>query len=279
MKSNEWYWENSEGQRIFSQSWEAANPQGQIIIVHGLGEHSGRYLDVADYLTKLEWNVSAMDLPGHGQTEGPKGYVRSWASLLSTLERFLSHRHVADLPLYLYGHSMGGSLALQVAMRRAHQVRGVIASSPPIRIVQEVPKWKVSLAKMLGPAIPALRFNSGIEAELLSRDQTAVDNYLEDPLVNSRVSPALGLGLLEIGPWLLKQASELTVPTLILHGDADRIADISGSREFCESVGQSCRLIEFPGYYHELHHDPGGRQVLATAAAWLDSGATAASSE
>jgi len=173
---------------------------------------------------------------------------------------------------------MGGSLALQVAIRKAHQMRGVIASSPPVRIVQAVPKWKISLAKLIGPAIPALRFNSGIDAELLSRDQKVVDDYLEDPLVNSGVSPALGLGLLEIGPWPLKRASELELPALIMHGDADRIADISGSREFCESAGQSCRMIEFPGYYHELHHDLGERQVLATAAAWLDSGVTEASS-
>lgn len=277
MKSNEWYWKGPNGLKIFSRSWEAAKPQGQIVLIHGLGEHSGRYLDVADYFTKLGWSVSAMDLPGHGKTEGPKGYVRAWDDLVCALESFISHRQISNKPLYLYGHSMGSALALQVVLRKAVSVHGVIASSPPIRIVQKVPKWKISLARLLGPLIPGLRFDSGIDAENLSRDKKVVDAYLADTLVNSRVSPALGLGLLEIGPWLLHRADELAVPTLIMHGDVDRVADISGSRDFCGASGEMCRLIEFPGFYHELHHDLGGRQALATAAAWLDSGFNAAS--
>lgn len=276
VKYDEWYWDDPAVQRIFARSWGIRSPRGQIILIHGLGEHSGRYANLAAYMNGMGWNVAAMDLPGHGKTAGRPGYVRNWHSLVSALENFIRHRRIAGLPLYLYGHSLGGALALQIAIRKSRQVSGVIASAPPIRIVQEVSGWKPVAAKLIGPIIPWLRFSSGIDAEFLSRDKQVVKDYLNDPLVSSRVSSALGLGVLEIGPRLLECAGELDIPALIMHGDADQVADISGSREFCKGAGESCQLLEFPGFYHELHNDIGGRQALAAAAAWLDEVGTVA---
>lgn len=277
MTSDDWVWSDSEGARIFSRCWATDNPRGEVIFVHGLGEHSGRYGGPASYLARLGWSVSALDLPGHGKTSGPSGFIRSWDCLVATLEQFILRRHLTDKPTFLYGHSMGAALALQVALENAPKVQGVIASSPPVRIVQDVPGWKVALAKAFGPLVPALRFRSGIAAEFLSRDAKVVAEYLADPLVNSKVSPALGLGLVEIGPWLLGRAERLNCPVMLMHGDADGVASIEGSRDFCRRAGELCNLVEFPGFFHELHHDLGSAQVMATAAAWLDEQASAAS--
>lgn len=267
---SEWFWDGPDGERIFSRLWSARVPRGQIILIHGLGEHSGRYTNLAAYMTGLGWNVLAFDLPGHGKSGTRPGYLSSWEVLLETIETFVLHSRLPDLPMYLYGHSLGGGLALQVAIRKHRHVQGVVASSPPMKIVQQVPAWKPLLAKLVGSFVPGLMFDNGIEAELLSRDRQIVNAYLADPLANSRVSSALGLGILDIGPWLLKHAQELETPTLVMHGGADGVADISGSREFCELAGQACQLVEFPGFYHELHNDIGWPQVLATAASWLD---------
>lgn len=258
--------------RIVARWWPAAAPRGGVALIHGLGEHSGRYPHVAQALNDVGLSVLALDLPGHGQSGGRRGHFPSYEGVLDLIARALE-RLRADSgasPLFLYGHSLGGNLVVNYALRRPDGLRGAIASGPWLRLAIQPPRWRVALARTVGRLLPGLTQPNGLDPHDLSHDPAVVQAYMDDPLVHDRISAGLFLAAYEAGLWALEHASRLQIPLLLMHGTADRLTSAEASAEFCARAGSLCTLRLWEGLYHEVHNEPQKADVFAAVREWLE---------
>jgi alpha-beta hydrolase superfamily lysophospholipase len=273
MKTEEFKLQSSDGLGLFACTWlPDGEMRAMLCLVHGLGEHCGRYLHVARRITAAGFGVLAFDLRGHGKSEGPRGYIPSYDALLDDISLALKEcaaRSPAK-PHFLYGHSLGGNLVLNYALRRKPDVRGVIATSPGLRTAFTPPPVKLALGRIMYPIWPGLILPSGLELKALSRDARVIEAYNADPLVHDRLSVRLGVDLLANGEWALSHAAQLATPLLLMHGDADRLTSAAASREFASHTGELCTLKIWPGGYHEMHNEPEQEQVIETMLGWME---------
>lgn len=269
-------WKTKDGQNTYCQYWEPETSARAIVcLVHGLGEHSGRYAHVAERLNRAGFALLSVDLRGHGKSDGARGHIASPDVYLDHIDRLLEEaRHQSqDSPLFLYGHSLGGIAVLYYALRRQPNltgIRGVVASSPGLRTALEDQKLKVTLAKTIGALLPALRMPTGLVAEQISRDPEVVRRYKSDPLVHDQASAALAKYTLEMIAWIFEHASQFELPLLIMHGTADKIAYPWGSEELAAKIGPNCTLKLWSDLYHEPHNEPEKDQVLDYVIAWME---------
>lgn len=259
--------------RVVARAWPVANPKGGVVLVHGLGEHSGRYAHVAQTLNEAGLSVLAPDLPGHGLSEGRRGHFPSYEQVLDLIGQALTYlgEAVSGQPLFLYGHSLGGNLVVNYALRRPQGLRGAIASGPWLRLAIQPPRWRVALARTVGRLLPAITQPNGLDPHDLSHDPQVVQAYIEDPLVHDRISAGLFLAAYQAGLSALENASRLQVPLLLMHGTADRLTSPEASAAFCARAGSLCTLRLWEGLYHEVHNEPQKAEVLATLRNWLES--------
>ncbi len=258
---------------LFARLWPAEAPRAVVCLVHGLGEHSGRYAPLAAYLNAHGYTLLAMDLRGHGRSGGKRGHIPTYADALDDIDRLLERAadEFPETPRFLYGHSLGGNLVINYILRRpTDDLRGAIASGPWLRLAFQPPAYKVWLARLAGRLFPALLQPSGLNPHHLSHDPAVVQAYMDDPLVHDRISAALFLGVYEAGLWALQHADRLTLPLLLMHGSADQLTSPEASREFCEKAGEACTLRLWEGMYHEVHNEPEKAQVYRVVKAWLD---------
>jgi len=267
--------ETDDGLGLFEQEWSPAGAtKAGVVIVHGFGEHSGRYVHVAEELTRNGYAVSTFDLRGHGQSQGePRAFVRSFDEHLDDLGHFLSHvrqRH-PGLPLFLFGHSMGGTIAALFAIARGPEIRGLLLSGPSLKLSDKYSPSLIRLAKILSIVFPKLRLLK-LDAGAVSRDPEVVENYVSDPLVYHGGVPARTGAELNRAMERIRQRMEvLRLPLLIMHGTDDLLADPEGSRQLyerAESGDKALRLYE--GLYHEILNEPERAQVLSDMIEWLD---------
>lgn len=245
--------------------------RGVVLLVHGFGEHSGRYLDsLVPFLQKQSLAVLMYDNFGHGHSGGKRGQCPGYPALLELLEKMLDRAHMEQpgMPLFLYGHSMGGNLVLNRVLNNARGVKGVIASSPYLRLAFKPPAWKMVFGKVMLRIMPSITLDSGIDPGGISRIPEEVARYVEDPLVHSRVSPGYSLPVIAAGEWAIANAGRLQTDTLLLHGTADPIIAFSGTADFHRNA--PCSLLQaFEGGYHELHHDLCREQVFFCLEDWF----------
>lgn len=262
-----------DGVPLHGQVWETERaPRGVVCLVHGLGEHSGRYGHVGVALKAAGYALLATDLRGHGRSGGPRGHTPSYDALLEDVGLLLGEaaRRYPATPRFLYGHSLGGTLVLHYALRRRSVITGVVASAPLLRTGTPPAAWKPWLGNLLYDLWPSFAMSNGLERPALSRDSAVVRAYNEDPLVHDRVSARLGIGMLRAGEWCLQHASEFPLPLLLLQAAADRIVSPRASEEFAAAAHEHCTLRLWEGLYHELHNEPEQAQVLACMVQWLD---------
>ncbi|MCZ2126761.1 MAG: alpha/beta hydrolase [Anaerolineales bacterium] len=274
MKRQEISWKADNGLDIFAQVWQAddAAPRGVVCLTHGLGEHSSRYAHVAEAFVNDGYAFCAFDLPGHGRSGGARGHISSIEDFLQNIDRLLAEakKRYPDLPIVLYGHSLGGILVLNYALKRKPNVKGVIATSSGLRTALEEQPLKIFMAKLLGSLAPTVTLPSGLEVEAISRDEAVVQAYKSDPLVHDKMSLGFGKIMLGVIQWTLANVSEFPLPLLLMHGKSDRIAYPSGSIEVAEALGQRATLVLWEGGYHELHNDLQKEEVLKTMLDWAN---------
>jgi len=174
-----------------------------------------------------------------------------------------------DRPRFLYGHSLGGNLVINHALRRRPQLTGVIATGPLLRPGFEPPAWKLTLGKIMYSLWPTLSMANELDRQGLSRDPEVVRAYNNDPLVHDRISARLAMDVLQAGLWALEHAAEFTLPLLLMHGSADRLTSAQASREFAAQAGQCCTLRIWDGFYHEIHNEPEQGEVFECLLEWL----------
>ena len=258
-------------------AWCAERPRALVAIVHGLGEHSGRYAALAAELVKARCTVVALDLPGHGGASGPRGDMASWAQVrdqvlpaMFTATRGLPDQPFEDLPRVLLGHSMGGVLALDYAIAHPRDLKALVLSAPGLRSAMP-PWWKLALANVARATAPSAGFPHGLDVTGLSRDPEVVKAYQSDPLVHGKISPRLYFDFNEARQRCMRDARQLSVPTLLLQGMADRMVDPKGALEFAASATHGVvRFVTHKETYHEIFNDHGREAVIRDLAAWLD---------
>lgn len=264
--------QTGDGLQLYGQGWlpEGA-PRAAVCLVHGLGEHSGRYSHVAAALNQAGYALLAFDLRGHGKSPGQRGHAPSWDVLLDDITLLLQEaaQRFPDYPRFLYGHSLGGILVLSYALRRKPQVAGAIVTSPLLRTAFQPPAWKLWLGKTLYNLAPSFALSNELDPRGLSHDQRVVDAYVNDPLVHNRVSARLAMDMLQAGEWALEHAAEFSLPLLLMHGAADPICSPQASSEFAARVPGDCTFKLWDGLYHETHNEPEQGQVFRFMVEWL----------
>ncbi|MEL6673833.1 MAG: lysophospholipase [Bacteroidota bacterium] len=260
-------------QEFFAQSWLPEHPKALIVLVHGHGEHSGRYAHVADFFNQQGYALIGMDLHGHGQTAGKRGHAPSYDAMLDSVAQLVQEaaQKVPGVPVFMYGHSMGGNIALNYVMRREHQLAGLILSSPWLRLAFTPSSVDVFLAKMMINLYPSFTQSTKLDASAISQIPEEVKKYQDDPLIHDMVSPVMYLGTHQAGLWALEHANSLKTPTLIVHGTGDRLTSWEASQEFSKQAPQNLMTFKtWEGLFHEMHYEAKRDEVFSTYAEWLN---------
>ena len=274
MNTRDWEWTSHDGLNMYAQSWEPdESPKAVACLVHGLGEHVGRYAHVGKAFAEEDFALAGFDLRGHGKSSGPRGHIPSLVTVMGDIQLFcqqLEERYPGT-PQFLYGHSMGGFLVLAYVTFKSNTLRGVISTGPALRTPVLEQKFKIGLAKVLGSFIPTMTISTGLEVSFISRDHQVVRAYQEDPLVHGMGTLAAAQMGLDAVDWAFAHAPDFSVPLLLLHGSEDKIAYPHGSQEFANLVPSNCTLKFWKGLYHEIHNEPEQKEVFAFMIDWMDS--------
>jgi acylglycerol lipase len=263
-----------DGLVLYEQSWlpegEAA---GVVVVVHGICEHGGRYVRLAGDLNRRGYAVYAMDLRGHGRSDGARVLVRAFDEYLDDVEMLLDRvaaRH-PEKPLFLLGHSMGGAVVALLGILRPPKVRGLVLSAPSVVVGGNVFPVLRRLAALASFVWPTLRFVR-MGCWYISRDPAVVEAFKNDPLVfHGRFPVRTGAEILRAAQRIHLGMDQLQLPLLILHGTKDHVTDPNGSRLLATRAASPDKTLRlYPGLYHELFSEPERDQVLADTLAWLD---------
>lgn len=264
--------------RIYWCCWPIAAGQsgrGVVVVAHGLGEHLGRYEQLAATLTGAGYYVWALDHQGHGRSEGPRGLLR-FDDAVSDLDQLvaMAREQYPELPLFLFGHSLGGGIALRYAMVHQDELDGLVLSGPLAAL--DAGRGAALLARVLGRLVPTLP-TTKLDAAAISRDQTVVERYESDPLVSRRAVPAgTAREMLRHVRTLPRDAEQITVPTLLMYGTADQLCPPRGAEMLAERLGSDDLTVHpYQGLYHEILNEPERELVLADMLVWLAAHASA----
>jgi acylglycerol lipase len=274
MEHNEGFFKGLAGNNIYYQNWlPEGGMKASVIAVHGLAEHSGRYLNLVNHLVPSGYGVHSFDFEGHGKSDGMRGYIRRFRDYTDTLETYtqiITKQH-GHLPLFLAGHSMGGLIALRFLLERQRDFTGAVLSGPLIRPKEHVPAIFATLVEILSIIFPKMRVHS-LEAQYVSRDPEVVKAYIDDPLVfNGKITSRLGSELAKTMSLIATKAGEITLPLLIVQGGADKLVDPQGTQEFFGKVQSADKTIAvYDGLYHEVFNEPEKNEVLQVVKNWID---------
>jgi len=259
---------------ISYQGWTSEKAKGIVIIVHGIGEHSGRYGNIVNAMEKRKISFYSMDNRGHGKSTGTRGHVDSFMEYVYDLRMFANMIHEAhkDLPVFILGHSLGGAIALRYALTYQDDLAGLILSAPALVPLVKPGFFLNVVAGILSNTFSSLTFSSKLDPVYLSHDETVLKEYMNDPLVHDRISPRLYTEIKKNAEFCFDHAFELNAPILIFHGAADRLIDNAGSDLLEREVSSvDKRFVAFPSLYHEtLNEIPKERdKVLSLVASWI----------
>ena len=253
-------------------NWSVENAKGSILIIHGLGEHSGRYNHFADYFNSIGYIVYAYDQRGHGLSDGSRGHTPSQAHLHDDLDMVIDSIPTnATSRFFILGHSFGGNVLCSYLLRRPNpKITGAILSSAFLKLAFEPPKLKVFLGKLVKSIIPQLSMKNELKTIDLSYDLDAVKAYENDSLVHDRITPSLFVNAMNAGIECLEQGQQITVPLLIYHGEDDKIISPEGSSILASKTPNSTFKM-WEKTKHEPHNDLRKEEVMKFVGNWIDS--------
>ncbi len=261
----------AEGARLFLRVAKLAGPiKAEVVVTHGLGEHSGRYTHVAAALAQAGLRMWGYDTRGHGRSTGPRGDVRRYGLLLDDLSLVCRRVRREGRGIFLLGHSMGGQVTLNFLIERPTETEGAVVAAPWLRLAFDPPLWRRLLARLARGILPRLAQGTATAAEQLSRDAEHVAQLADPHLTHHQLSARLFFALQRGGRTALERAGECTRPILLLHGGADRVTSAETTRLFFERAGSADKRFElYPEAVHETHNDLGRERMLRDVVAWI----------
>lgn len=266
---------SADGTRLHWQRWTPAEPRAAMLLVHGLGEHSGRYAHVAAALGGAGLDCWGLDYRAHGRSPGLRVHVDRFEQFVDDLDaaRRLVRAERPELPLFVLGHSQGGLIAASSVVRDPTGVAGLILSSPFLGIH---PSAKPSAllagaARLLSRLLPTLRLDNGVDPSHLSHDPAVVEAYRADPLVSSKVSARWFTEILDAQARALEEAPRLAAPALVMQSGGDLLVDPEATRRWADRApGDRVELVFWDGLYHEMLNEPEQGRVLDRIVGWVE---------
>jgi alpha-beta hydrolase superfamily lysophospholipase len=260
--------EQGTGRAFGYRAWQPDIPRERLVIVHGFGEHGGRYGAFAAGLARQGIWVVAPDLWGHGRSGGPRGDVRSVGECVSSFEA-MARELFGSARYTVFGHSFGALVAVHWALGQPEALCSLIAQSPLIEVGFRIPSWKSAAVAVLGTCWPAFGLSMGLDVDALSHDPSVASAYRADPLVHDRMSAGAYHALRSAAREAIRRAPELRTPCLFLCGTEDRIVSVEAASRWFDLVAARKSRVIFPGCYHELHHEAVRDEVLRLVSGWV----------
>ncbi len=234
-------------------------------IIHGLGEHSNRYDDFAEYFCKKGFGVYSIDLRGHGKSEGKRGHINNFKKLIDDSEEMFINirKENLNVPMVMFGHSLGGCIALNyLCENQSKEIDLAIISSPWLRTVLEPPKFILYIQKILVGLFPSLTLNNRLDPYDLSKDTDIVKKYIEEPLVHNKISLKMFSEVNKAIDKIENESEKINIPVLLVHGKKDNIISFKGTEKVSKKINNS-KLTLYEGLYHEPHNDLEKNEILA----------------
>jgi alpha-beta hydrolase superfamily lysophospholipase len=262
--------DGAAGVKIYEQCWVPDSPKAVMLVVHGLKDHGSRYGELAKALGDRGVATCAIDLPGHGKSEGERVFPSSFDEYVDDVRMEIGRLQTrfAGKPVFLFGHSMGGAIVTLYTVRDQPPLAGLVLSGAALET--DAPAGQVKLLRKVAPKHPQLRVLK-LKTRKFSRDKAVLREMKHDPLVDRRKVPArVALGILDAIAEIHQKSASLTVPLLAMHGAADEITVPAGSKALVAKAGSTDKTFKpFPGLYHDLVHEPEKAQVITTIADWV----------
>ena len=276
MQHTEGYVKSNDSKHLYYQQWLPDKPpRGQIFLVHGFSEHSGRYAEWILRFVEKKLAVNTLDLRGHGKSEGQRGHTPSYQEMLNDIGLWIQQFKLKQgVPSVLYGQSLGGNLVLSYMLEMPDfQPDGIISTSPWLKLVAE-PKTLVALgARILRKIAPSFSRNSGLDINLLSHDPSVAEDYVRDPLNHSQITPTLFFGTQKAARKIQGRPGDFNLPVLLMHGSGDKVTSFRASQKLAQDVqktGNDITFVPWNGLFHELHHEYEQKEVFQTIIDWLN---------
>ena len=266
---------SKDGLLLKGSFWEQENAKAVINLIHGFGEHCQRYRKFAERLNEKGYTVAAIDLRGHGRSEGKRGYIKSFSNLLDDVDVLLdfSISRWKNKKQFLYGHSMGGNIVSHFGLRYPERIDALIVSSPWYKLTSPPSAVLMALAKALYKIFPNFIKKHQLNISYMSHDPVIVEEYINDPLMHKHISMNLFFGIQRSGNWILANPDKLAVPAYLQHGNQDQITSFNASRYFYEQASRLDKDLIFKEWdegYHELHNETFKEEVMQAVIDWLN---------
>ncbi|MHA7965807.1 alpha/beta hydrolase [Paenibacillus sp. CAU 1782] len=274
VKREEWFCPGLGDIRFFAREWKPVQKETKAVIAlsHGQGEYGERYSHVAERLSSEGYVLLALDHYGHGRSGGKRGHMPSYEVMMDHTELMLEQcaKRYPGLPVFLYGHSMGGNIALNYSLRFKPAIQGLLLTSPWLQLAFKPPAVKEWIGKKLSILLPALPMATGLKVQDLYREGPSFQPTMRmDEFCHTTITPRAYTELQTASEWAMSHAGELDVPLLLLHGTDDRITSFEASRQLAGQLGARCEWKPWPGGLHELHNDLEGAEMLGVVTDWI----------
>ena len=271
MTTEEFHWTSRDGVKIYAKEWRVQFPKAVIALVHGLGEHCNRYNHVAAFFAQHNIATLAYDRRGHGQSAGQRGHSKKYEYFLEEVDELL--RQAGEkyplVPVFLYGHIMGGNIVLKYLLDRQPNVTGAVVTGAFIRFAEAPSPLLLNIGRLMRRIYPAFSQSNDLDPDGVSRDPAVVQAYKNDPLVHDKISSGTAIGMIEVAKELDVFDGTFQKPLLIMHGTADKVTGYDGSKQFANRVSGPVLFKAWPDAYHELHNEPNQQEVLEFTLEWM----------
>lgn len=255
----------------YIREWVSEESKANIVIIHGVGEHSGRYIETAQKLFELGFDIYTGDLTGHGLSDGRRVFINSIRDYIENVDFFIS-RIKNDKPIFLLGHSMGGLIVLfYMLFNKPSNIKGVIASSPYLKDKIKISALKYILGKVAASIFPRLQIESGLKGEMVCRDKEIAEKYDADQLNCSKVTARWFVEVEKARNMLMQEQKGFAAPCLILQAGEDLAVDAKGVKQFYQEISSKDKeFVLYDDYYHEILNDPEKDKVIEKINTWLN---------